>query len=135
LRSFVSLIGIGVFQYLQSVTRRISLGAEFMYQQAPTIPGGVGAAVLSVGGRYTGDESVWSGYAGTATFGMCYYRRLTDFAHIGLEVDNNYAQGATNVAFGCQYDHQRANFIFKGNYIIIGDLCFRMKCIFLKLTC
>jgi len=103
-----------VFQFLQALTPRICVGAELMYQQAPQIPGGA-ATVLSLCGRYTGDESVWSGYAGTATFGVCYYRRLNEEIQVGVEVENNFQQQATNVSLGYQFELPKANFTMKGN--------------------
>lgn len=47
--------GIVVCQYLQSVTKAISLGAELMYQKGQQLPGGQ-VPVLTVGGKYNGNS-------------------------------------------------------------------------------
>lgn len=43
--------GVLAFHYLQGITRKLSLGAEYLYQYGSGMEG----AVLSFGGRYTGN--------------------------------------------------------------------------------
>lgn len=46
-------LGLVVAHYLQSVARRVALGAELAYQFGPQVPGNE-IALLSVAGRYDG---------------------------------------------------------------------------------
>lgn len=43
--------GVFVTHYLQSVTNKLSLGAELAYQYGPAVPGGE-IAIVSAAGRY-----------------------------------------------------------------------------------
>lgn len=45
--------GLAVAHYLQSVSKRVALGAELAYQFGPQVPGNE-IALLSVAGRYDG---------------------------------------------------------------------------------
>ncbi|CAG7833319.1 unnamed protein product [Allacma fusca] len=115
--------GIAVFHYLQSITSRIALGAELMYQQSPQIPGGA-ATLLSGSARFTGDSSVWSGYYGSNGFGLCYYRRLNEELQVGVEVENSYQHQQTVASLGYQFDIPKANFVMKAmvdtNWTVTG---------------
>jgi len=96
-----------------------------MYQKSPQIPGGA-ATVLSLCGRFTGDNSVWSGYAGTGGLGLCYYKRINEEMQVGVEFENSYIQQQTNISVGYQFDLPKANFSMKAmvdnNWTVTGVL-------------
>jgi len=123
--SIFSSTGIGVVQFLQAINPKIAVGAEVMYQKSPQIPGGA-ATVLSLCGRFTGDNSVWSGYAGTGGLGLCYYKRINEEMQVGVEFENSYIQQQTNISVGYQFDLPKANFSMKAmvdnNWTVTGVL-------------
>lgn len=45
--------GVMVAQYLQNVTKRLSLGSELLYQYGQTVPGNE-IAIYTLAGRYAG---------------------------------------------------------------------------------
>jgi len=117
--------GIGVAHFLQAITPRLCLGAELMYQQAPQIPSGA-ATALTLSGRYTTDESIWSGFAGTNNIGLSYFRRVNEELQVGVELENNYQEQQFNAALAYQYDLPKANFSMKAmidnNWTVTGVL-------------
>jgi len=115
--------GIAVFHYLQAITKRICVGTELMYQKSPQIENGA-ATLISCSGRYTGDESVWSGFLGTNGLGLCYYRRLNEDLQVGIDIENNVQQQQLIASVGYQYDIPKASFVLKGmvdtNWTVTG---------------
>lgn len=58
-----NFLGLLVLHYLQSITPKLALGGELIYQQGPGIPGGY-ISILSAAGRYTTGDSIISGSLG-----------------------------------------------------------------------
>lgn len=84
------LTGMFIGSYLQSVTPRLSLGLEGVWQK----PGGEEApqAAVSYAGRYKGDD--WIGSMQLLTQGGLqgsYWRRITDKVDAGVDVNLQFA--------------------------------------------
>lgn len=78
------LMGAFSLQYLQSVTPKLSLGADAQYLRQD----GLTMAALSYGARYKGQN--WIGSLNTTPFSVfnaTYYRKLTERCHAGLALD------------------------------------------------
>ena len=58
-----------VLHYLQSVTSKLALGGELIYQQGPGIPGGY-ISLASAAGRYTSGDSTVSASLGQHDFDL-----------------------------------------------------------------
>lgn len=84
------LTGMFIGSYLQSVTPRLSLGMEAVWQKPG---GGMGPeAAVSYAGRYKGDD--WIGSAQLLTQGglqLSYWRRLVDKVEAGVDVNLQFA--------------------------------------------
>lgn len=115
------LTGMFIGSYLQSVTPRLALGLEGVWQK----PGGdMGPeAAISYAGRYKGDD--WIGSAQLLTQGglqLSYWRRLIDKVEAGVDVNLQFAGlnsanammgGARKegvATFGAKYEFSRSIF-------------------------
>lgn len=106
--------GVGVFHYLQSVTKRLALGAELVYQASPQLPGGQIAA-LSVAGRYSGpDYSISSTLSNSGSLHACFYQKCSEDLQVGTEIEANLKMQEVVATVGYQVDMPRAGFMFRG---------------------
>uniref|UniRef100_T1IQW4 Uncharacterized protein n=1 Tax=Strigamia maritima TaxID=126957 RepID=T1IQW4_STRMM len=100
--------GVAVAHYLQSVSTKISLGAELAYQYGPQVPGGE-IAVLSLASRFTADNYTVSGTLGGAGVHVCYYHKASDQLQLGVEVETNFRLQESVASIGYQIDLPKAN--------------------------
>ena len=105
--------GVFVGHYLQSVTKKIALGAELAYQYGPNVPGGQ-IAVLSAVGRYTSGDSIWSGTLGPGGVHICYYQKASEQLQIGVEVETSLRMQESVATIGYQVDLPKADVVFRG---------------------
>lgn len=112
------LTGMFIGSYLQSVTPRLSLGLEGVWQkQAGTGP----EAAISYAGRYKGDS--WIGSLQLLTQGGlhgAYWKRISDKVEAGVDVNLQFAGGAAammgmpsregHATFGAKYEFSRSIF-------------------------
>uniref|UniRef100_A0A3Q1G7H9 Translocase of outer mitochondrial membrane 40 n=1 Tax=Acanthochromis polyacanthus TaxID=80966 RepID=A0A3Q1G7H9_9TELE len=103
--------GIVVTHYLQSITPALALGGELVYHRRP----GEEGSVMSLVGRYTGNN-----YIATLTFGSAgahasYYHKANDQLQLGVEFEASSRMQDTSVSFGYQLDVPKANLQFKGS--------------------
>lgn len=111
------LTGMFIGSYMQSITPRLSLGLEGVWQK----PGGeMGPeAALSYAGRYKGDD--WIGSLQLLTQGGLqgsYWRRLTDKVETGVDVNLQFAGGNPmmgarkegSATLGAKYEFSRSIF-------------------------
>ncbi|TMW40292.1 hypothetical protein DOY81_014628 [Sarcophaga bullata] len=106
--------GVFVGHYLQSVTKKIALGAELAYQYGPNVPGGQ-IAVLSAVGRYTSGDSIWSGTLGPGGVHICYYQKASEQLQIGVEVETSLRMQESVATIGYQVDLPKADVVFRGS--------------------
>ena len=84
------LTGIYVASYLQSITPRLALGLEAMWQRANA--GEAAQAAVSYAARYRGDE--WIGslqYLAQGAIETSYWRRLTEKVEAGVDLKLQFA--------------------------------------------
>lgn len=105
--------GVAVLHYLQSITSKVAAGAELAYQYGSQVPGSE-MAVISLAGRYTGENCVLSGTLSTAGAHVCYYHKGNDQLQVGVEVETNLRLGESVATIGYQIDLPKANLVFKG---------------------
>lgn len=112
----VNQSGIGVLQYLQSVTPRLDLGAEMVYQQGLGVPAGR-MAVISLSGRYKAEDDTYcvSGSCSSSRANLCYFHKGMENLSFGVEVETDFREGSSTGTFGYQYDLPKANLSFKGS--------------------
>ena len=87
-----SLTGIFIGSYLQSITPRISLGAEGVWQR-PALNARPETA-LSYCGRYKGDD--WIGslqFLAQGVLNVSYWRQLTEKVEVGVDTQLQFAPG------------------------------------------
>jgi len=110
----ISGTGVGVFQYLQNVTSKISLGTEIVYQSSPQLPGGHIAA-LSLAGRYTGDDfSVASTLSNSGSIHASVWQKCSEDLQVGTEIEANLKMQETVGTLGYQVDIPRVGLTFRG---------------------
>ncbi|KAI9720100.1 MAG: translocase of outer mitochondrial membrane [Chrysothrix sp. TS-e1954] len=81
-----SLTGVFVGQYLQSVTPRLALGLETMWQRSSTEEGPQSA--ISYVGRYKGDDWIGSAhYLAQGAVQGSYWKRLSDKVEAGVDIN------------------------------------------------
>ncbi|KAG8230735.1 hypothetical protein J437_LFUL011070 [Ladona fulva] len=105
--------GVAVAHYLQSVSEKVALGAELVYQYGPTILGKE-VALLSAAARYTGDDMVVSGTLGEAGFHVCYYQKASEQLQLGVEWETNFRLQESVASIAYQIEIPRANASFRG---------------------
>lgn len=112
----VTMSGIGVLQYLQSVTTSIDAGAELVYQQGSQVPNGRMAA-LSVSARYKSpaDDYVISAALSNMRANACYFHKAQDNLFFGVEVETDFRERTSTGTFGYQFELPKDNFTFKGS--------------------
>jgi mitochondrial import receptor subunit TOM40 len=107
--------GVVVSQYLQSVTKNLSLGAEVLYQYGPTVPGSQ-IAVYTLAGRWTGNNWQLSGALTPMAGGihMCYYQKPNDVVQIGVELEGSLRTQECTATVGYQIELPKSNLAFRG---------------------
>lgn len=105
--------GVMVGHYLQNVTPKLALGAELAYQYGQQVPGGE-IAILSLAGRFTGNNFVASGTLGGAGIHMCYYHKASEQMQLGVELETNFRLQESVASIGYHIDLPKANLMFKG---------------------
>lgn len=93
------LTGIYIGSYMQSVTPRLALGIEGVYQRASM--GTKPETAASYCARYKGDDWVASGQLQAAgQVGVAYWRRLTEKVQAGADFQLQFAPGVGGGMFG-----------------------------------
>lgn len=105
--------GLFVGQYLQSITSQISLGAEFVCQFSPQIPGKQ-LSFLSLAGRYNADDNAFSATLGSHAVHLCYYQKASEQLQLGCELDTNFRNGESVASIGYQIDLPKIDLVFRG---------------------
>ncbi|XP_071958215.1 mitochondrial import receptor subunit TOM40 homolog [Antedon mediterranea] len=113
--------GIIVTQYLQSITKRLALGAELLYHYGQ----GQQQTILTLAGRYTADNWLASGTVGPASCHVAYYHKGKE-VQVGVEFESNFKMQENVTSIGYQVDLPQANVTFKGmvdsNWSVSGVL-------------
>ncbi|XP_030597643.1 mitochondrial import receptor subunit TOM40B isoform X1 [Archocentrus centrarchus] len=103
--------GIVVAHYLQSITSALALGGELVYHRRP----GEEGSVMSLVGRYTGNNYIATLTLGSAGAHASYYHKANDQLQVGVEFEASARMQDTSVSFGYQLDVPKANLQFKGS--------------------
>lgn len=102
-----------VGHYLQSVTKRLALGAELVYQSGMRVMGGE-IAIASAAGRYTMDDSEVSATVGAAGFHLCYFKQASEQLQIVAEIDTSFRGMESVGTIGYQVNIPKADLMFRG---------------------
>lgn len=113
----ISMSGIAVLQYLQSVTPTIDVGTELAYQRSPMAPPS-GMAVVSMAGRWKDidDKCSLSGTISTHRINLCYFQKAMDKLDFAVEVETDLRESASVGTLGYKYELPEANMLFKGSF-------------------
>ncbi|OXU29856.1 hypothetical protein TSAR_003026 [Trichomalopsis sarcophagae] len=106
--------GLMVLHYLQSVTPKLALGGEMIYQQGPAVPNGY-ISIVSLAGRYINGDSTISGSLGLAGCHLCFYQRASQQVQVGAELEVNSRMQEAVATIGYQVDLPKADLVFKGS--------------------
>ncbi|XP_070548395.1 mitochondrial import receptor subunit TOM40 homolog [Ptychodera flava] len=106
---FINESGIFVAQYLQSITKKLALGTQILYQYGQ----GQEMSEVSLTGRYTGDNWIATGAFSPAVVHLSYYHKGQNNVQIGVEFESRMGETATTL--GYQVDVPQANLTFKGS--------------------
>ncbi|KZC09118.1 PREDICTED: mitochondrial import receptor subunit TOM40 homolog 2-like [Dufourea novaeangliae] len=104
--------GTVVLHYLQSITSRITLGAELACLRGSKIPGGQ-QTVMCAAFRHSTGHTTLSGTIGEAGFHVCYHRKASSQLELGVELETN-----------LRTHHSIATIVYKLN-VPYADLVFR----------
>jgi len=107
--------GIAVLQHLTRVTKNIDLGAEFLYQASPMMPGGH-IGLTSFVARYRGLDwltGVKVSPAGVINLGY-FHQKTNSPLQLGVEFESSLATKETSATLTYQYDILKANATFRG---------------------
>lgn len=102
-----------VGHYLQSVTKRLALGAELVYQSGMRVMGGE-IAITSAAARYTMDDSEISATLSTANFHLCYFKQASEQLQIVAEMDTSFRGMESVGTIGYQVTIPKADLVFRG---------------------
>lgn len=105
--------GVIVLHYLQSVTKAVSLGAEMVYQYGPQVPGNE-ISLLSLAGRYSGPNYVWSSTFSANSIHACYYHKGSENLQVGVDVETDFRLGDSVATIGYVLDLPKADLVFRG---------------------
>ncbi|XP_021362582.1 mitochondrial import receptor subunit TOM40 homolog 1-like [Mizuhopecten yessoensis] len=107
--------GIAITQYLQTVTSRLALGGELVYQYGPQIPGKQ-FTVLSLAARISGEKWQLTGnYCPTGgAMHACYHHKVSDQLQVAAEVETSIASRESVGTIGYQLEIPSTNVTFKG---------------------
>ena len=93
------LTGILVGSYLQSITPRLAVGFEGMWQRAAM--NSRPETVMSYAARYKGTDWIASAqYLAQGSMGFSYWRKLTERVETGVDCQLQFAPGMGNGMFG-----------------------------------
>ncbi|XP_026493567.1 mitochondrial import receptor subunit TOM40 homolog 1 [Vanessa tameamea] len=106
-------LSVFVGHYLQSVTRRLALGAELVYQSSSRIAGGE-IAIASAAARYTMDDSELSATLGAASFHVCYFKQASEQLQVVAEIDTSFRGMESVGTVGYQVTIPKAELVFRG---------------------
>ncbi|CAF0949803.1 unnamed protein product [Rotaria sordida] len=107
--------GIAVLQHLTRVTKNLDIGAEFLYQASPMIPG-KHIGITSFVTRYRGLDwftGVKLSPAGVFNLGY-FHQKINSPLQLGVEFEASLAAKETSATFSYQYDLIKANTTFRG---------------------
>ena len=101
-------------QYLQNITKRLSLGAELLYQRDGKVKG-MHMSVLSLGGRYQADDWQCSATFTPDALGahISYYHKILDNFKVGAELESSARMGESVTTVGYEYELPAANMMFR----------------------
>lgn len=102
-----------VGHYLQSVTKRLALGTELVYQSGARVMGGE-IAITSAAARYTMDDSEVSATLSTANFHLCYFKQCSEQLQVVAEMDTSFRGMESVGTVGYQVNIPKADLIFRG---------------------
>lgn len=108
--------GLCIGQYLQSVTSRLALGTEIMYQWSPQIPTGQ-MIVLGLGGKYTGGaKRNWSLAASgnPASAHVAYYQQIGDMLQVAVDWETSLRMKQSIGSLSYAFDLAPAGVMFRG---------------------
>ncbi|KAJ8035318.1 Mitochondrial import receptor subunit TOM40-like [Holothuria leucospilota] len=100
--------GIVVAHYLQSITKRLSLGAELLYHYGQ----GNQATIISGAAKYATENWFAAGTLGPTSCHLAYYHKGKEI-EFGVEFESNFRAQETAVTLGYQIDLPQG-VIFKG---------------------
>ncbi|XP_058797387.1 mitochondrial import receptor subunit TOM40 homolog 1 [Phymastichus coffea] len=106
--------GLAVFHYLQSITPKLALGGELIYQQGPGVPGGY-ISIISLAGRYIHGDSTISGSLGLAGCHICFHQKASQQVQVGVELEVNSRMQEAVGTIAYQVDLPKADLVFKGS--------------------
>lgn len=82
--------GVLVAHYLQNITKNLDMGAEWIYQRSPSVPGGQ-MGVITLGGRYA--RGPWTFSGNLTLFSLtesnihgCFHRKLNDNLQVSVSL-------------------------------------------------
>ncbi|XP_050357315.1 mitochondrial import receptor subunit TOM40 homolog 1 [Nymphalis io] len=102
-----------VGHYLQSVTPRLALGAELVYQSSSRIAGGE-IAIASAAARYTMDDSELSATMGAASLHVCYFKQASEQLQVVAELETSFRSMESVGTVGYQVTIPKADLVFRG---------------------
>ncbi|CAF0849898.1 unnamed protein product [Rotaria sp. Silwood1] len=107
--------GIAVLQHLTRVTKNLDIGAEFLYQASPMIPG-KHFGITSFITRYRGlDWFTAAKISPAGVFNLGYFHQKSNSPlQLGVEFETSLAAKETSATFSYQYDLAKANTTFRG---------------------
>ena len=111
----INMQGLLVAHYLQTITSRLALGAELMYQKGMQVPGGE-IAIMSLAGRYSGDSFQVSANLSpmAGNIHTCFYQRVSDNVQMGVELETSLRMAESVATVAYQIDIPKADCTFKG---------------------
>jgi mitochondrial import receptor subunit TOM40 len=107
--------GIAVLQHLTRVTKNLDIGAEFLYQANPMMPGGH-IGITSFAARYRSlDWFTGVKLSPAGVINVCYFhQKMNSPLQLGVEFESSLAAKETSATFSYQYDLAKANTTFRG---------------------
>ncbi|XP_004926637.1 mitochondrial import receptor subunit TOM40 homolog 1-like [Bombyx mandarina] len=102
-----------VGHYLQSVTKRLALGAELVYQSGARIMGGE-ICIVSGAARYTMDDSEVSATLSAANLHLCYFKQASEQLQVVAEMDTSFRGMESVGSIGYQVTIPKADLVFRG---------------------
>jgi hypothetical protein len=135
-----SCLGILVLQHLARVTNHLDIGAEFLYQANPMMPGGH-VGITSFVSRYRGKNTFQRKYPSKALFFLgldwftgiklspagainlgYFHHKMDSPLKLGVEFESSIAVKETCATFSYQYDLLKANTTLRGKGFLINLL-------------
>ena len=105
--------GTLVLHYLQSITSRITLGAELACQRGSKLPG-FQQTIVSLAFRYSTGPTTLSATLGQAGVHVCYHLKASHQLQLGVEIETNLRTHESEAAIVYQLDLPYSDLIFRG---------------------